>query len=340
MKCSVRACSLTLPGRTYLFTRPGTTCVDAALQIGHWRSRNSVTVTLAELLPSTPSCSGRPETSAAAWAAAPGRAGVLAAPPEEMTAATATRTRAARAAAPRRPRRRRRAVRSRSAASALSRAARRWSRGSRLGSRGMLDMGTSFARSWDRRGARAGAATAGGTRPWRGVRDPARGGRRRGAARRERPRERAWGRRRGAGGGGGRGGGGGGGGASGAGELPRRGQRPERERQHRAGQQAEREQLQPAAAECGGGAAAQGRDQQRLAAAGGPQAGRADGPQPERRPPAGEPRDEQRRAERIGDEEQHAGQAEPAVAGRLQARARARAADQRCAHLVHPRRQQ
>src|SRR3954466_2685926 len=101
MNCSGRAASLTLPVRTYCLMIAGTVVVDASRQIGHWRSRYSVTVTGALGSPSTPACSGMPANRAEDEAAEAG-GGVAALPPEDETAiAPATSTTAAPATAPR-----------------------------------------------------------------------------------------------------------------------------------------------------------------------------------------------------------------------------------------------
>src|SRR3954449_7475259 len=57
MKCRVRACSLILLVLTKLSIRVGSSVVAACWQIGHCRSRYSVTVTGALGSPRTPLCS-------------------------------------------------------------------------------------------------------------------------------------------------------------------------------------------------------------------------------------------------------------------------------------------
>ena len=114
----------------------------------------------------------------------------------------------------------------------------------------------------------------------------------------------------------------------------------QREREHAAGERAEGEHLQPAAAE--DGAAAELGDEHRLAAARGPQAGGGDDPQRRRAPaPACEAGDEDAdRAPCRPAITSSAAVPEAALAGALEAALRARGTDERDTRLVHDRREQ
>jgi len=120
---------------------------------------------------------------------------------------------------------------------------------------------------------------------------------------------------------------------------------PQRKREHGAGDRAEREQLGPATAERG--AVAERAGQQRLAAADGGDAGRADQPhaqearRPRRRRPAARERAHGERERGRVEHEQHAaGRAEPALAGGLEAALRARPAGDGRAREVDADREQ
>ena len=99
------------------------------------------------------------------------------------------------------------------------------------------------------------------------------------------------------------------------------GRDPEGEREHGAGEDAEREQAEPAAAQQR--ARAEPGGERRLGAAGEPDGAGGERPQaPEARRGAGEPRDEQRKAEAVEHEREHAGRLQPELAASRQLWAR------------------